>query len=171
MRVWRNTYILYWYYVNVRRRWTGHCICQLHGNVHISRMAPCIHPIYGIGARFRRRLCSVHHERSWVLSRAHKAAFQQPTPKPVFVRFQATSTAVRNVCDTCRACTVPASCLQINWRERTMCFDVFQQFKYMYLSRTEYVKVMAFKHLPINSSDTDTAKCECLCRIIFCGTS
>ena len=107
MRAWRNTYILYWYYVNVGRRWMGHGICQLHGNVHISRMAPCIHPIYGIGARCRRRLCSVHHERSWVLSRAHKAAFQQPTPKPVFVRFQATSTAVRNVCQPAEPALYP----------------------------------------------------------------
>ena len=171
MRVWRNTYILYWYYVNVRRRWTGHCICQLHGNVHISKMAPCIHPIYGIGARCRRRLCSVHHERSWVLSRAHKAAFQQPTPKPVFVRFQATSTAVRNVCQPAEHCTRKLSSNQLERANYVYVFDVFQQFKCMYLSRMEYVKVLAFKHLPIDSSDTDIAKCECLCCIIFCGTS
>ena len=36
-------------------------------------------------------------------------------------------------------------------------FDVSQQYKYMYLSRMEYVRLMAFKHLPIDSSDrTDT---------------
>ena len=131
LRVWRITYILYWYYVNGRRKWAGHCICQLHGGYICRQWRPCIHPICGHRSQIPTK----------IMFRASRT--QQLSP---FTRtWSSFSTAQAQTC----ICSLSS---YFNCRKKRMstCRAC------MYLSWMEYVELMAFKHLLIDSSDTDT---------------
>ena len=99
--------------------------------IHMSTMAPCIHPISGHRSKMPTKIMfRAPRTQLSPFTRAHEAAFQQPTPKPVFARFQATSTAGRNVFQPAEPALYPQVAFKsIGESELCVVFDVFQQFK------------------------------------------